>query len=86
MLRAIGSRESRMREIRTYGLMRERAPHRPSLLYFKTSLFFRFPQTWRRSGTNSPLATTGFGNTLEAHPLDPATVGLFDRYDVPVDG
>jgi hypothetical protein len=37
MLRAISSRESRMREIRTYGLMRERALTGPSLLYFKFS-------------------------------------------------
>jgi hypothetical protein len=35
MLRARRSRESRMREIRTYGLMRERASlAEPSLLYF----------------------------------------------------
>src|SRR5215471_15439899 len=38
MLRTMRSRESRMREIRTYGLMRERASlAEPSLLYF--SLF-----------------------------------------------
>jgi len=33
MLRAISLRESWMREIRTSGLTRERAPNGPSLLY-----------------------------------------------------
>ena len=39
MPRTMCSRESRMREIRTYGLMRERASlAEPSLLYFDLNL------------------------------------------------
>src|SRR5271167_131844 len=39
MLRAISLRESWMREIRTSGLTRERAPNGPSLLYNSCSVF-----------------------------------------------
>ena len=38
MLRAISLRESWMREIRTSGLTRERAPNGPSLLYSSSSI------------------------------------------------
>jgi hypothetical protein len=39
MLRAICLRESWMRETRTSGLTRERAPNGPSLLYNSSSIF-----------------------------------------------
>ena len=39
MLRAMRSRESCMREIRTYGLRRERAPYWTLLLYLKRFVF-----------------------------------------------
>src|SRR5271166_99250 len=48
MLRAISLRESWMREIRTSGLTRERAPNGPSLLY-------RFIKPGLKSTQKSPL-------------------------------
>jgi|SRR5271167_3691354 len=52
MLRAISLRESWMREIRTSGLTRERAPNGPSLLYIFDSVLCRH--------TKSASATTAF--------------------------
>jgi len=45
MLRAISLRESWMREIRTSGLTRERAPNGPSLLYASIEYGFFAPET-----------------------------------------
>lgn len=66
MLRAISLRESWMREIRTSGLTRERAPNGPSLLY--NSIFdleIGLDLGMRRGG--ALLATPGGGR--QAAPL-----------------
>jgi hypothetical protein len=66
MLRAIGSCESRMREIRTYGLTRERASLDPLYSTLKLLWSFLFLIAGYPHGTAKPdLLTDPLGTVLE---------------------